>query len=415
MSEETKKDKVTKGKSISRRDFLKNAGLIAGGIGAAAFLNSCAAKTVTSTATTTAAPTTVTSTATTTAVSTTTAAPTTVTSTATSTATITGTTKYTLKMVDYAAPGAYPYDECAWIAKQIPIATGGRVNIDYYPAGSLYTGEQIGDAIRQGGCDLAHDYTTWMNGLCPAINYINNCLLFESNSHLEAVFAPGSEVAPAIWAAMKTQNVLVLDGAWPVTPGIAPLFNYKQAINKIEDVKGMKIRVPATQGIIDFVNAIGAAAVSIPVADVPSALTSRMVDGLITDWPRAMGSFALNINDPYCCNEPFGSLGVDMFLANNTSFSRLPADLQQIITKVVHVDVRAQFDMVGLQLANIKGYMDGFAADTRTKTNRLATAEKARFLAAAKPVWQASLANTGALGQQLADYIEKIRPQFAGT
>jgi branched-chain amino acid transport system substrate-binding protein len=102
MSEESKNDNVKKWKTLTRREFLKNTGIIVGGIGAVAFLNSCAAKTVTSTATTTAAPSTVTTTATKTA--TTTAAPSTVTTTATTTATKTTTPTNPVVVKEWAIP-----------------------------------------------------------------------------------------------------------------------------------------------------------------------------------------------------------------------------------------------------------------------------------------------------------------------
>lgn len=104
MSTEKKGDNMSKGKNLSRREFLKDVGLVAGGIGAVAFLGACSK--VTETVTSTQAPSTVTSTATSTKTATTTAVSTT-TSTAISTTTSTAvsTTTATTTATSTFSPG----------------------------------------------------------------------------------------------------------------------------------------------------------------------------------------------------------------------------------------------------------------------------------------------------------------------
>jgi TRAP-type transport system periplasmic protein len=75
----------------------------------------------------------------------------------------------------------------------------------------------------------------------------------------------------------SAEKGLILLGTWD--NGIRQMTNSKRPITKVEDVKGLKMRVPPDATLVDIITALGAEAQQIKFAELYVALQQGVVDG----------------------------------------------------------------------------------------------------------------------------------------
>ncbi len=308
-----------------------------------------------------------------------------------------------------------------WIADNIPIATGGRVKINYYPGSSLYAYEETLNALVSGGTDFASAGATRMLPMVPVLAAVLNPFCFENQAHAQALWASelGAEMQAKIEAVGVHKVATFLEAAYP--GGIRSLISTAtfttRPITKLEDLKGLRLRIPTDKPILDAYIALGASAIWLPPAEALPALINGMVDGAVATWTGNVIPWSLNKYAPYCLDEPVGAPSVSDFSCNLKSWNRLPPDLQKIITDVVAIDLNKALDVPKEQGKSFEAAVAAYTGDPKTKINRLSAAEKARWVAVLKPLWKASATadpKSGDLGQRILDKIEELRPQFVG-
>jgi TRAP-type C4-dicarboxylate transport system substrate-binding protein len=102
-------------------------------------------------------------------------------------------------------------------------------------------------------------------------------------------------------------------------------------ITKLEDFKGMKIRVMPLY--IPFVKALGASPISIPPTDIHTAMERKVVDGFI--WPRTgMISWGLQEVTKYMVLPGFFQMEPATMI-NMEKWKQIPKDVQAIIMNVM--------------------------------------------------------------------------------
>jgi tripartite ATP-independent transporter DctP family solute receptor len=130
------------------------------------------------------------------------------------------------------------------------------------------------------------------------------------------------------------------------------------AITKPEDLKGMKMRVPPSPFWVSMFKAFEASPATINFAEVYTALQTKVVDG--QENPLAIIATAkLHEVQKYCSvtNHMWDGF---WFLANKKAFERLPADVQEIITRNVNAAGLAERD-------DVKKLNDSLMADLKAK------------------------------------------------
>ena len=75
----------------------------------------------------------------------------------------------------------------------------------------------------------------------------------------------------------SAEKGLILLGTWD--NGIRQMTNSKRPITKVEDMKGLKMRVPPDATLVDIMTALGAEAQQIKFAELYVALQQGVVDG----------------------------------------------------------------------------------------------------------------------------------------
>jgi len=154
--------------------------------------------------------------------------------------------------------------------------TQGRINIKLYPGVSLIQGDQTREfsALRQGVIDMAVGSTINWSPQVRALNLFSLPFLMPDYAAVDALTQ--GEVGKEIFKTLDKAGVVPL--AWGEN-GYREITNSKRAIEKPEDLKGMKIRVVGSPIFADMFTALGANPTQMSWADAQPALSSGAVDG----------------------------------------------------------------------------------------------------------------------------------------
>lgn len=168
-----------------------------------------------------------------------------------------------------------PYHtEAVWAAGEIAKRTNNKWQIEVFPASALGNEQQINQALPLGTIDMIYTGTTFVGATFKPIAISNAPYMFKNFAHWEAYSNSDlfKELAEG-YDKVSGNKILALTyyGARHTTAN--------KAINKPEDMKGMKLRVPQAPLYMMYAKAVGANATPIAFAEVYLALQSKTVDG----------------------------------------------------------------------------------------------------------------------------------------
>lgn len=229
-----------------------------------------------------------------------------------------------LKLAHFASTKYHLHNEMFLpLSKKIAEATGGKTTIRVYPGGELGKGPvKQYDRVIDGVADIVYA----LPGYTAA--QFKKTLLVE----LPGITTPGTNKTDAVW-----KNVGMLDnefkrtkllGLW--TAQDAMLLMAEKKVEKLADLKGLKIRVPS-KNTGRLVEAWGATAVSMPITQVYTSMETGVVDGTLVDT-SVLGSFKLGEVTKYITTGMNATNSMFMLVMNRDSWDGLDSDTQSKLT-----------------------------------------------------------------------------------
>jgi TRAP-type C4-dicarboxylate transport system substrate-binding protein len=163
-------------------------------------------------------------------------------------------------------------------AKQVEENSGGRVKIEIYPAMTLGgTPPELVQQARDGVVDLVWTVNGYTPGQFPRTE------VFE----LPGVFLNDIKAANLamydMFDEVLAEDYKGLEVMWLHVHAGQALMTVDKEIRSPEDAKGMKIRIPTRTGAW-VIEALGASALAMPVPEVPSALSKKVVEATLLPW-----------------------------------------------------------------------------------------------------------------------------------
>lgn len=161
-------------------------------------------------------------------------------------------------------------------ARSVEAASGGAIKIKVYAAGELVPALGAFDAVQRGLADMYHGAEYYWQGKSPAFNFFAAVPFGLNGAEMSAWINYGG--GQALWDELSggfgikpfmVANSGVQMGGW-----------YKNELTSLEDFKGLKVRMPGLGG--EVLGRLGAAATTIPGAEIFPALQSGAIDG--TEW-----------------------------------------------------------------------------------------------------------------------------------
>jgi TRAP-type C4-dicarboxylate transport system substrate-binding protein len=295
-------------------------------------------------------------------------------------------------------------------AEAVEKATNGRVKIEIYWSNTLSNPMDNWESVKSGIADAGVLAMPFWPGLAPLSNVISLPFLgIETAEQGSAVFWDLYEKYPSIREEFKDLHLMFEAVSAP-----AVLITSKQ-VKTLEDMEGMKFRVtggPPT----DYLKAIGASPMLVPMVDVYTNLQKGVIDGVLASWTSVQSMSFYEVAD-YVTNVPvystYAGRGMNLDVWNS-----LPSDIQDAINSVSGFDRSVLFGKTQFDdhTKVVKSELKELGQDMVEYTPP--ADELARWRDAAKPIWDQWLSDMEAAGhpeaQEILDtaleLIETYRP-----
>jgi TRAP-type mannitol/chloroaromatic compound transport system substrate-binding protein len=227
------------------------------------------------------------------------------------------------------------------LADRVDRASGGRLKIKVYAAGELVPAFEAFDAVSRGTVEMGHDAAYYHKGLVPAAQFMTaipfGMTYMEMNGWL--YYGGGLELwrelyEPFNLVPFPCGNTGVQMGGW-----------FNKEINSIEDLKGLKMRIPGLGG--EVLRRAGGTPVTLPGSEIFTSLQTGAIDA--TEWvgPYNDIAFGLHKAAKYYYypgwQEPAPAL---QCYVNRKAWDTLPPDLQAIIEvscQAITTDMQAEY------------------------------------------------------------------------
>ncbi|TWG55110.1 TRAP transporter substrate-binding protein [Aminobacter sp. J44] len=302
-----------------------------------------------------------------------------------------------LKLADFQPPTHFALERVYKpMSDAISAATNGEVTIKAYMGGELGPGP-------------AEQYNRAVDGVADIVfalpGYTASTFPMTLLSELPGVIDPINDIEKII----ETQEMLdpeyrrvKLLALWNNQPGV--LFTASKPIRKLEDLKGLKIRVPSRNaGLV--LEAWGGSPVSMPATEIYNAMQTGVIDGAMIDM-SALTAFRLAEVTKYVTVGMDTATSQFFLVMNRDSFNELTEDQQKAVLEAgkdaarnghaawVEVSDKAQEEFVGMEGKELISLSDE---------------EVAKFNAASEPVIEKVIAEVEATGVPARAYVEALK------
>lgn len=180
----------------------------------------------------------------------------------------------TLKLGHTGVVGHFYQEGSEEFARLVNEKTNGVVTVEVYPSDQLGNQRSSVEGAQIGTQDLVLTSSMILANFDESIGVFDLPFIFPDRE--TAYKAMDGEVAKEIEAKFEAKGLIFL-GWWE--NGFRHITNNKRPIEKPEDLKGLKIRVPESAVYIDTFTALGASATPISMGELFSALQLKTVDG----------------------------------------------------------------------------------------------------------------------------------------
>ncbi len=270
-------------------------------------------------------------------------------------------------------------------SKEVEKRTNGRVKVTMFHAGTLAPAPQIYDAVTKGIADIGYASISYTQGRFPLTEVVGLPLGYKS-----AVVA--TRMTNEYLKKFKPKEFDAVHVMWLTAHGPGILHTTKKPVNKLEDLKGLKIRSTGTSSRVAA--ALGASPVGMPMSEAYDALSRGIVEGILAPI-EAMKSWKLGETVNYH-TEDYGAGYSDCLyiIMNKAKWDALPADVKPIIEKLNAEWIER--DGKGWDDADKEGR--DFVLKRGSKIITLSAEENARWAEKVRPLLDEYVKNTKAKG-----------------
>jgi tripartite ATP-independent transporter DctP family solute receptor len=229
-------------------------------------------------------------------------------------------------------------------ADKIAQESGGRLQLQLYPAAALGGDTEMLSQLRTGGLQCMTLSAGVLSTLVPLASINEVAFAFSDFAAVER--AMDGDVGTLVRAAIAKARLVPLEKMWD--SGFRQVTSSRKPIVSPDDMRGFKIRVPVFQMATAMFKDLGASPVSINSSEMYSALQTKIADGQENSLTNIETFKLYEIQN-------FVSMTNHMwdgywFLFNGDAWSRLPTDVQEIAAK--HLNAAATQERAVMEKLN---------------------------------------------------------------
>lgn len=293
-------------------------------------------------------------------------------------------------------------------ANYVERMSNGRLKVKVYGAGQIVDGFEVFDTVSSGAAEMGHAGSYYWKGKAPAaqiftaIPFGMNATEFNGWLH----YGGGIELWQELYAPF---NLVPFAGG---NTGVQMAGWFKKEINSVEDLKGLKMRIPGLGG--EVLKKLGGIPVALTGGELFTSLQSGAIDA--TEWvgPYNDMSFGLYKAAKYYYHSGWHEPGASLeFMVNKQAYEALPKDLQAIVevaTRAANQDMLDEY--TAANNAAMKALIETHGVDMRPlpadviEALRTASAEVIQEQVAADPMFAKIYASYKAFQDGVQNYHE---------
>jgi len=211
-------------------------------------------------------------------------------------------------------------------ANIVNVMSQGRLQIKVYGAGELVPAMGVFDAVSAGSAQAGHGAAYYWKGKLASSIFFTAVPFGMTAQEMNGWLYHGGGMQ--LWReAYAPFNLVPFAGG---NTGVQMAGWFNKEINSIDDVKGLKMRIPGSGG--EVWNRLGGSAVTLPGGELYTSLQTGVIDA--TEWVAPYNDLAFGFHEvaKYYYypgwHEPGSTLEL---IINKDAFAALPKDLQAIV------------------------------------------------------------------------------------
>jgi TRAP-type transport system periplasmic protein len=225
-------------------------------------------------------------------------------------------------------PLTHPMGQAAlWWADQVKHESGGQIDIQVFPASQLGTDPEMLSQLRSGGIQFLQFAGAVLSALVPVATIDEIGFAFPTYKTVWEAMDGG--LGAYIRGEVEKTGLHVFDRIYD--NGFREITTSSRPVTKPADLKGMKLRVPPSKLYVAMFEALGAAPTSISVAEVYSALQTKVADGQENPLVIIETGKLYEVQKYCALTDHFWS--GQWLLANGDAWQKLPKKLQDIVAR----------------------------------------------------------------------------------
>jgi tripartite ATP-independent transporter DctP family solute receptor len=257
---------------------------------------------------------------------------------------------------------------------RIQAASGGRLELKFFPASQLGSDTDLITQVRAGGIDMLNIAGSVISTVAPGAAVTNVGFAFAN--YEQAWKGVDGVIGDYVHTQIEKSGLMLVSKA--SDNSFRQITSASKPIRTPDDLKGYRIRVPVSPIFTSLFSSLGASPTSINFNELYTALQTKLVDGqengLVAIDSGKLYEVQKYVSETNHIWDPFWLVG------NRRSLARLPADLQEII--------RREFDRASMEQRDDVARLNGSLKD------KLVTAGLA-FETADKPAFRKALTDAG--------------------
>jgi len=186
----------------------------------------------------------------------------------------------------------------AFMAKRCDELSGGKMQIEIYPAAQLGSEQQCVELLQIGSLAITKVSAVVMESFTDDYKVLGLPYIFRSQEHAFKVL--DGEIGKELL--LSTEKVW-LRGLCFYDAGSRSFYTIKKPILTPSDLKGMKIRVQKSKTAMDMMQAMGGSGTPISYGELYTALQSGVVDGAENNPPSLYTSHHYEVCKHYSLDE----------------------------------------------------------------------------------------------------------------
>lgn len=227
------------------------------------------------------------------------------------------------------------------LAERIASASDGRMTIKVYAAGELVPAFEVFDSVSRGTVECGHGASYYHKGKLDAAQFFTAIPFGMNFGELNGWLYYGGGLE--LWRELYQPFNLVPFPAGNTGVQMGGWFN--REINSINDLKGLKMRIPGLGG--EVLRRAGGTPVTLPGSEIFTSLQQGAIDA--TEWvgPYNDVAFGLHKAAKYYYYPGWQEPGPTLeFIVNRKAWDSLPADLQALVDvccQAINLDMNAEY------------------------------------------------------------------------